>query len=522
MSTDVRSHIRVLNVNDNASSRYVTTRMLRRAGFQVVEAEAGGSAVRLARSERPHFLVLDVRLPDMSGIDVCRKLKSDPETSSILVVQTSASLVTSDNRAEGLRAGADAYLAQPFEAAELIATLDSLLRGRRLESEARLKADALTQADQRKDEFLAMLAHELRNPLSAILTASRLLQTRGHEVVPRLADTIERQARHLARLVDDLLDISRITHGKIHLKREPVDLNQAVGRAIETCRPTLERKSQTLQVEPAPAAVAVAADPVRLEQVLSNVLGNASKYTPERGRIQVRVSTSEREGRPVALIDVVDDGIGLSPADLPRVFDLFFQVDTTLARSQSGLGIGLTMARRLVELHDGTIDAHSDGVGKGTRMTITLPVSDSPEGAGGSASGGGPRNGLRNTAVLLVDDNVDSCELMQMFLEAEGCHVTLAHDGEAAVRMVGEARFDVAIIDIGLPEMDGYQTASAIVETMGAQRPRLIALTGYGREEDRARSRAAGFDVHLVKPIDPPALTAAMDELLRTARVRLG
>ena len=518
VSNEVPAFVRVLNVNDDAASRYVTTRVLRRAGYEVDEAETGAEGVRKASTNKPHVAVLDVRLPDISGLDVCRALKSDPSTSSILVVQTSASYVTSANRVEGLSAGADAYLTQPFESEELVATISSLLRGRRLEAEARQRAEVLSEANQRKDEFLAMLAHELRNPLSAILTAARLLNSENAPPAPRLAQMIERQTNHLASLVDDLLDVSRITHGKIELKRACVDLNDAVTRAIETCRPRVDRRRQRLHVAIASEPACVDADAVRLEQILCNLLTNASKYTRDEGNISIIVERDDGRAR----VTVQDDGVGLSRADCARVFDLFYQAETTIARSQAGLGIGLTMAKRLTEMHGGTLTAGSDGVGTGSRFTVELPLvarqTERPSGTNVN-----PRE-LSGTRVLLVDDNMDSCEVVQMLLEEAGCIVTTAFDGGEAVRLLSSKRFDVAIVDIGLPVLDGYQVASHAMEALGLDRPKLFALTGYGRAEDRMRALQAGFDEHLVKPVDPHKLTKLVSSGTSgaRARVRLG
>jgi signal transduction histidine kinase len=515
---DVPGSLRVLNVNDDASGRYVVSKILRRAGFEVFEAATGHSAVRQAQVHRPHVVVLDVRLPDISGLEVCKMLKSDAQTSAALVVQTSASYVTSADKAEGLGSGADAYLTQPFESEELVATIHSLLRGRRLEAEARQMAHALSEKDQRKDEFLAMLAHELRNPLSAILTASRLLQTPA-PAVQRLASTVERQALHLARMVDDLLDVSRITRGKIQLRHEPVEMNDVVQRAIDAMRPTFERRSHELRYERHGEAMVVSADPVRLEQILCNLLGNAAKYTRDRGQVRVQVSRVHLDGQQRARVVVRDDGIGLSPEDQARIFDLFYQVDTSIARSQSGLGIGLTMAKRLIELQGGSIAVHSEGRDRGATFAVELPELVDTEVPLSTRT---PTDSLEGTRVLVVDDNVDACELTQMSLEQVGCLVRAVHDGGEAMREVREHTFDAAVLDIGLPVLDGYQLARAISERLGSQRPKLIALTGYGRAEDRGRALVAGFDAHLTKPTDPDTLIRTIGSILKGARVRVG
>jgi signal transduction histidine kinase len=516
VSASVPAPVRVLNVNDDAGARYVTSKVLKRAGFEVHEAETGLVAMRLAREHVPHLAVLDVRLPDVSGLEVCRALKSDPQTSGILVVQTSASFVSSANKAEGLSAGADAYLAQPFESEELLATLHSLLRGRRQEAEARERAEALTRADHRKDEFLAMLAHELRNPLSAILTAARLLQMKQGAASPRLAETIERQAHHLARLVDDLLEISRITHGKIQLKLEPVDLVDAVKRSLETAKPTFARHRNDVRLQCPEEPVLVNADPVRLEQIIGNLLTNAAKYTNDSGRVDVVVERGPGES---VTVHVKDDGVGLSPEDCEHVFELFYQANTSIARSQSGLGIGLTMVERLVAMHGGRVSVKSDGPGRGTTFSVELKELVSRATSEPPTTSEGPARGTR---VLFVDDNVDACELMKIWLEMAGCVVVTAHDGAEAVRIGLEHRFDVAVLDIGLPGLDGYQVASALNDSLGTLRPRLIALTGYNRPEDRSHAKRVGFDAYLAKPADPATLLGTMGDVLRGARVRLG
>lgn len=519
MSTpsDVPGTVRVLNVNDDASARYLTTKVMRRAGFEVFEADSGLSAVRQAREHKPHLAVLDVRLPDISGLEVCRTLKGDPETASILIVQTSASFVSSANKAEGLSAGADAYLAQPFESEELLATLHSLLRGRRQEAEARERAEALTRADHRKDEFLAMLAHELRNPLSAILTAARLLQMQRPEATPRLAATIERQAHHLASLVDDLLDISRITHGKIQLKLEQVDLTESVRRALETTKPALTKSGCDVQLSVCEQPPLVLADAVRLEQIFCNLLTNAAKYSHNGGHILVEVRSLHDGAR--ARISVKDDGVGLSAEDCAHVFELFYQADTSIARSQSGLGIGLTMVKRLVDMHGGSVDVVSDGPGKGATFTVELDTIAARASVEPPPPSAGP---IRGTRVLFVDDNKDHCELMTMCLELAGCSVVTAHDGGEAMRAVMDRQFDVAVLDIGLPVMDGYQLAAAMSQSLGALRPKLVALTGYNRPEDRSHALRVGFDAHLAKPVDPSTLVGTIGDVLRASRVRLG
>ncbi len=489
----------VLNVNDSPSNRYFVSRVLKSAGWLVLEADTGAKGLELARAHKPDLVVLDIKLPDMSGHEVCRLLKRDPETAHILVIQTSATFVTSEGKARGLESGADQYLTQPFEAIELIAMVRGLFRLHEKESEAREKAAALREADRRKDEFLAMLAHELRNPLSAIMTATTLLE--GLELPPmghRLSATIGRQTRHLARLVDDLLDVARITSRKIHLRREPLELRSLVERFVAGEAAGLT-KSHRLTAQIGEDPIWVFGDVTRLEQVVSNLVSNAVKYSEAGGRITIALTPTRRGDKQYAALEVRDTGLGIASENLDSVFDLFFQVDATLARSQSGLGIGLTMVKQLVEMHDGTVSVRSDGLGQGSAFRIELPAIDPPAAAAGATANESRASPL---SVLIVDDNVDSCDLVAFSFENEGHLVTTANDGKEGLELALERSFDVAIVDIGLPSLDGYQIARQIRDARPTDAPALIALTGYGRTEDRQRALDSGFDAHLVKPMD--------------------
>jgi CheY-like chemotaxis protein len=296
-------------------------------------------------------------------------------------------------------------------------------------------------------------------------------------------------------------------------------MNDVVQRAVDAMSSIFERRSHELRVERSGGPIVVSADPVRLEQILCNLLGNAAKYTKEGGHVEVLVSRIQVEGQPRASVVVKDDGIGLSPEERSRIFDLFYQVDTSMARSQSGLGIGLTMAKRLIELQGGSITVHSEGRNEGATFAIELPeLVDTAIPLSTCTS----PDSLQGTRVLLVDDNVDACELTQMSLELVGCLVRGVHDGGEALRTLQDHTFDVAVLDIGLPVLDGYQLARAISERLGPQRPKLIALTGYGRAEDRGRALVAGFDAHLTKPADPDTLIRTISAVVKGARARVG
>jgi PAS domain S-box-containing protein len=380
-------------------------------------------------------------------------------------------------------------------------------RARLLQSERAARAQA-EQASRAKDEFLAMLGHELRNPLSPIVTAMQLMKLRGDGVsTTREQEIIDRQVRHLVRLVDDLLDVSRITRGKITLAHTRVELSEVVARAVEMAAPLFEQRHQMLAVEVPRTGLAVMGDPDRLAQVVTNLLTNAAKYTPPRGRIQVDARRDQGE----ACLRVIDDGVGIAPELLPQLFDLFVQGPRSPERAEGGLGIGLAVVKSLVQLHGGTVFASSGGSGGGSEFTVRLPlVAEEAEGAPALAPPSLAR-ASRPWRVLLVDDNRDAAELTGEVLREAGYAVTVAFEPLAALSAAAEAAPDVAVLDVGLPVMDGYELAGKIRERLGDRAPRFIAVTGYGQDGDRARSEAAGFHGHLVKPVDSDLLIETID-----------
>jgi len=358
---------------------------------------------------------------------------------------------------------------------------------------------AAESANRAKDEFLAMLGHELRNPLSPIVTALQLMKLRG-DGANRERTVIERQVAHLTRLVDDLLDVSRIARGKVELKIEAVEVAEVAVKAIEMASPLLEQRAHALELDVPRRGLVVRGDATRLAQVVSNLLTNAAKYTPAGGRISV---TAAAEGEAV-ILRVRDNGIGISPEVLGHIFDLFVQARQELDRAHGGLGLGLTIVRNLVQLHGGTVSAHSEGIGKGSEFVVRLPLA-----VRGRASAGGDEgtalvavssgNGRR---VLVVDDNDDSAAMLAEALRLRGHDVRVAHDGPAALAVSATFHPEVAFLDIGLPVMDGYELAMRMRQVPGLAGVRLLALTGYGQESDSERARLAGFHQHLVKPLD--------------------
>ena len=376
----------------------------------------------------------------------------------------------------------------------------------------------LQESSQRKDEFLAMLSHELRNPLAPIRNAVEVIR-RLAPPDPKLImarDVVDRQVTLLARLVEELLDVSRISQGKIALKKEPVELARIISHSVETARPLIDARAQTLTVSAPPTPVWLSADFARLSQVVANLLNNASKYTAEGGRIELIADAQEGE----ATIMVRDNGTGIEPALLPKVFDLFVQGDRALDRGQGGLGIGLTLVKRLVELHQGTVSVASDGPGRGSAFTVRLPCISAVEPqqpvarAAVRASSSSEVYGRR---VLVVDDNVDAAESTAAFLRLEGHEVKAVHDGLQALASLKVFDPHVVVLDIGLPGLDGYAVARQLRARGDTSHVLLIALTGYGQKEDRARAAAAGFDYHYVKPADPREIQAAIERGRNTA-----
>jgi signal transduction histidine kinase len=365
----------------------------------------------------------------------------------------------------------------------------------------RLQA-ALEQSDRLKDEFLAMLAHELRNPVAPIATAAELLSRLvPHENQQTLVGIIQRQAVHLGRLLDDLLDVARITQGRIELKREVVDVGGCIQLAIETAEPLIRSKGHRLTVTQTLEAIHVCVDKVRLGQSLANVLVNAAKYTPDGGEICIR---SYVEGREV-VVEIQDNGIGIAPEFLPRIFDLFAQAERGLDRSQGGLGVGLTVCKQIVEMHGGTVLASSAGWERGATFTLRIPLAERPA-AATTAAPAKPDSLLR---VLIVDDNRDAADSLAMLLQFEGRQTLCAYSGEAALQEIAAFDPQLVLLDIGLPGLDGYEVARRL--KTAAPKLRVIALSGYGQVEDRQRSAAAGFDAHLLKPVDLDALKRALE-----------
>jgi signal transduction histidine kinase len=392
-------------------------------------------------------------------------------------------------------------------ARQLALALDRTISYERLEHE-RQRAESASRA---KDEFLAMLGHELRNPLSPILTATQLMRLRGEEIFDKERTVIERQVKHMIRLVDDLLDISRITRGKVDLRRRPVEVCEAIAQAVELVSPAMEERAHRLTLDVPNSGLVVHADPHRLAQVVGNLLTNAAKYTPHGGAIHIAAHSYDSK----IIILVRDTGIGIDPKLLPHVFDLFVQGGQGIDRAAGGLGLGLAIARTLIELHGGTIKARSAGRGQGTEVIVELPrFANTRATTRNSNSGAFQLAIVRPHRVLVVDDNEDAAFLFSEALRKLGHSVDVAHDGPSALAAARMRLPEIAFLDIGLPVMDGYELGRRLKE-LGGESPKLVAVTGYGHSSDKARSHEAGFDLHLVKPVD---LTAIQDALVKLSR----
>ena len=378
---------------------------------------------------------------------------------------------------------------------------------RELHELSRQQQEQLQQADRRKDEFLATLAHELRNPLAPIRQAAVIARSdkAGPVQKERAHDIIDRQVRHMALLLDDLLDVSRITRGKLALRREPTPLAVLLEAAAESAQPLLTARRQQLSVRLPPGELWLDADPMRVEQILSNLLGNAAKYGKPEGKVEL---SARQEGGTV-VVEVRDDGIGIPPEALESVFEMFEQLPRTEGRVGSGLGIGLSLSRGLAQLHGGSLRAKSEGPGQGSTFVLQLPLTDAPISSPAPLQAVGRMGGQRR--VLVADDNRDAAESLAEVLRMDGHEVGIAFDGLDAIRMFRQMHPDVALLDIGMPGLTGHEVAAALRTFPEGRNARLVAVTGWGQDRDRKASREAGFDEHLTKPIDP----AAVLDLLR-------
>ncbi len=493
-----------LLVDDREENLLSLEALLRRDELIMLKARSGQEALEMLLQYDVALALLDVQMPVMDGFELAELMRGNERTRRVPIIFLTAGSADRQRRFRGYETGAVDFLHKPIEPDVLRSKAEvffELYRQRQQLAQQRdalrTYAEALKEADRRKDEFLAVLAHELRNPLAPIRYGLEIMKMSADEPVSEdIRAMMHRQLTHLVRLIDDLLDVSRISRGKINLNKEAVELSEALQAALEASRPLIEASKHTLCLDLGEDALWIYADLTRIAQVVSNLLNNAAKYTPAGGRITLSV---KRHGNEVA-ISVADNGVGISEEMKPRVFDLFTQVDGETKRSQGGLGIGLALARQLVEMHDGRIEVASPGADQGSTFTIHLPLHQQSA-RSSEIEPRIPASGLP-LRVLVVDDNISSAETTAQILAMTGHKVTLAHDGPEAIETAREIRPDVIMLDLGMPGMSGYEVCRELRKDEAFRDTMLIAQTGWGQERDRERTQEAGFDHHLTKPVD--------------------
>ena len=534
---------KILVVNDDANSLFALTSLLsqwaEQESYEVIGANSGEEGLRQVLRHDFAVILLDVNMPGMDGFETAEAIHQRARSADIPIIFITAFLADELDRLKAYQRGAVDFLFTPVIPQILHAKVSVFvalaMKNEELKKQARQlsqRTTALTATNKRltreieerksaerqnhaKDEFLAMLGHELRNPLSAISSAASLIGLPGVSVdgVARARKIIQRQSQHLGRIVDDLLDLSRAMSGKILLNRAPLDLAPLLAACLETYKATGRSADYQLSVEL--DAGWVDADATRLEQIASNLLDNALKYTPPGGRIALHCWSEEDE----VVLTVSDSGVGISPALLPHVFDVFVQGTSTLDRSQGGLGIGLSLVRRLAELHGGSVLAESAGIGSGSTFTVRLPRCEQRTDSASVVAL--DLHSHVKPSVLLIEDNEDGREMMAMMLSCYGYEVRHAADGIEGLQLAVRHRPDLALVDIGLPGMDGYEVARRLRADPATCTMKLIALTGYGLADDRRRVLDAGFDQHLVKPVDIEQLMQAIGGSATAAPVAL-
>jgi len=558
--------VNILLVDDQPARLMSYESVLEQLGHNLVCAASGPEALERVMGMDFALILLDVSMPGMDGFETAAMIHDHPRYERTPIIFVTGVHDTEFDRLRGYKLGAVDYVSVPVvpeilrskvavlielhckrrdlqvlnqsleeanralavtnltleqEKARELEALNLSLQGSNRELEhanAALHAQiaernrvelALKEADRRKDEFLAILAHELRNPLAALSASARLLGKQGQnrEIAAMACGAVQRQVGHMARLLDDLLDVSRISHGRMRLQMERVDVGDIVRSAIDMVRPQMEAKQQTVEVEIADAPAPVKADTVRLTQVVANLLNNSAKYTQAGGRIEVRMRS---DGTTIS-VAVRDNGMGISPSMLDQVFDMFSQAGRSSSEAQGGLGIGLTLVKGLMKLHNGHVRALSDGEGRGSEFVITLPREDVAEAqAVQPLVADGAIQPLR---ILVADDNVDSAMSWTLLIQEGGHEVATAYDGLSALESAERLRPQVLLLDVGMPHLDGYEVARRIRATDWGREAWLVAVTGWGQARDRALAGEAGFDEHFTKPLDPDQLTRTLQRV---------
>lgn len=495
MSEHSLNEFLILNVDDTDAARYAKSKILSRAGFRVIEATSGNDALLAAKEQLPDLILLDTKMPDINGFEVCRRLKSDPVTQSIAILQTSASFLTTLDKVTAIDGGADNYLFEPIEPEELIVNIKALIRLSLAEHEVR-------EINRRKDVFLATLAHELRNPLGPIRNAVKLLENKdaySSDKQLELLGIISRQTNQMVRLVDDLLDVSRISQGKISLQIEDVNIREFIDAAVESSSNMIKERGHQLDLRISTEGLYIQGDRVRLVQIVSNLLNNAAKFTPRGGLITLEVSKQQHQ----LIIAITDNGIGLSQLNLETIFELFVQHGHLEDRVQEGLGIGLALVKNLTELHGGEISVDSPGLHQGSTFTLKFSLADaSAFNPVSMATEQTQTQEVEISKILVIDDNVDAANTLADLLRLLGHEVETAFSGKQGIERAKTFLPKVVFLDIGLPDILGYEVAKLLRLEEATKNAYLIALTGYGTESDQQLALRSGFDQHLTKPLD--------------------
>jgi signal transduction histidine kinase len=535
----------ILLVDDQPGKLLSYEAMLSGLGEQLIPARSAREALGHLLTTDVAVVLIDVCMPELDGFELASMMREHPRFQQTPIIFVSGVHLTEFDRLKGYACGAVDYVPVPvvpeilrakvsvfvelFRKTRELERLNRELEQRVAERTAELQAAAaelrrreeeLREADRSKDEFLAVLAHEIRNPLAPIRTAVHLLRLKELPESQRMKarEVIERQVEHLVRLIDDLLDVSRITRGSITLKLEQVDIAEVIARAVETTRPLIDARQHDLVLQLPEQPMKVHADLTRLSQVVGNLLNNAAKYTDPGGRLIV---SAEQRGHE-AVIRVRDNGMGIAAHMLPKVFELFAQADHGFNRQSGGLGIGLALVRRLVGLHGGKVSAHSEGPGRGTEMIVRLPIGDSTHAVPPAVSDAEPAPLLSPGRILIIDDNRDAADSIALALELAGHTVSTAYEGEDGLARANAFAPDVVLLDLGMPGLNGFEIARRIRQEPWGQKMALIALTGWGQEQDRQRTQQSGFNGHLTKPVAASELLKALGTAITTRRPMFG
>jgi signal transduction histidine kinase len=525
----MKDPIYFLLVDDLEENLLSLEALLRQDGLVILKARSGSEALEYLLKYEVALALLDVQMPQMDGFELAELMRGSERTCHVPIIFLTAGSADSQRRFRGYDAGAVDFLHKPIDAHTLRSKAKvffdlhkqkvllarqrdelklSAAENSRLLEESLQYSNALKEADRRKDEFLATLAHELRNPLAPIRNGLNVLRlSNDQKINAEVRDMMERQMAHLIRLIDDLMDVSRVSQGKIDLRTEVITIQSVIQAAVEASRPLINASGHKLTLQVSPEDIWLKGDLTRLSQTLGNLLNNAAKYTPHGGGIYLTVTSQDNE----LVVSVEDTGMGINRDMLERVFDLFTQADHSLDRSQGGLGIGLALVKRLVEMHKGRIYAESAGEGKGSKFTMVLPIfypSESPKEATPSETDEPLLNPLK---ILVVDDNVESAMTTSWMLELIGHEAILSHDGLDAIAKAKDIKPDVVLLDIGLPGMNGYEVCRELRKDAALKDILIVAQTGWGQPNDKKKAKDFGFDHHLTKPINMEQLSALLN-----------